>query len=204
MQKLISEEKGWKLKWSKKRKKVEEGRGKFVTAVRRPISTDANKTPKKAPVQARKSSLSTFQIWYASLISISPGRADKIIEARIAKGVKYKSLVNNSSDTSTVMAMTIFDTAVWHPALKFTAVLEKEPVKIYQKERQKFHICLWGCQRYSYIITWIFPSSYSGGIIDNENNTTHTDFSPQKYVNTLCWQDYLHSRWSPYSVLSII
>lgn len=95
-----------------KKKVEEERRGIFFTAVRRPISTDANKTPKKAPMQARKSSLSTFQIWYASYILISPERADKMIEARIAKGVKYKSLVNNSSDTSTVMAMTIFDTAV--------------------------------------------------------------------------------------------
>jgi len=34
----------------------------WLTATRRPISTVANKTPRKAPMQARKSNLSTFQI----------------------------------------------------------------------------------------------------------------------------------------------
>lgn len=60
---------------------------------------------------------------------MSPGRADRIIDARIAIGVKYKNRVNSSSDKKTVTAMTIFETAVSHPALKLTAVLEKEPVK---------------------------------------------------------------------------
>ena len=55
-----------------------------------------------------------------------------MIEARIVMGVKYKSLVSNSSDTSTVMAITIFDTTVWQPALKFTAVRENEPAEIDQ------------------------------------------------------------------------
>lgn len=50
------------------------------------------------------------------------------MEARIAVGVKYKSLVKNSSDMVTVMAMTMFDTGVSQPALKFTAVRENEPV----------------------------------------------------------------------------
>lgn len=58
-----------------------------ITAARRPISTDANKTPRKAPMQARKSSLSTLYILIASFMSISPGRADRMIEARMAIGV---------------------------------------------------------------------------------------------------------------------
>ena len=66
-------------------------------------------------------------------MSISPGRADRIIEARMAIGVKYNSLVNNSSDKNTAMAITMFDTTVSHPALKFTAVLEKEPAEIYPR-----------------------------------------------------------------------
>lgn len=98
-----------------------------LTETRRPISTDANKTPKKAPMQARKSSLSIFQILWTSLRSIRPGRADRMIEARIAIGVQYNSLMKNSNDISTVMAITIFDTVLSHPALKFTAVRENEP-----------------------------------------------------------------------------
>ena len=98
-----------KLKGSKKKKKK---KSIYITATIRPISTDANRTPRNAPRHARKSILSTFQIWKASFMSISPGRADRMIEARIVMGVKYKSLVSNSSDTSTVMAITIFDTTV--------------------------------------------------------------------------------------------
>lgn len=52
-----------------------------------------------------------------------------MIEARMAMGVKYKSLVSNSTDKITVRAITIFDTTVSHPALKFTAVLENEPAE---------------------------------------------------------------------------
>lgn len=58
---------------------------------------------------------------------MSPGKADRIIEANMATGVKYNSLVQNSSDISTVIAITMFDTAVSQPALKFTAVLENDP-----------------------------------------------------------------------------
>jgi hypothetical protein len=50
-----------------------------------------------------------------------------MIAERTAMGVKYKSLVNNSRDMITVMAITIFDIAVSHPALKFTALRENEP-----------------------------------------------------------------------------
>lgn len=58
---------------------------------------------------------------------MSPGKAERITEARIANGVKYNSLVINSNVIITVIAITIFDTTVSHPALKFTAVLENEP-----------------------------------------------------------------------------
>jgi hypothetical protein len=60
-------------------------------------------------------------------MSMSPGRAERIIDARIAIGVKYKSLVNNCNDIITVIAITILETKVSQPALKFTAVRENEP-----------------------------------------------------------------------------
>lgn len=68
-----------------------------------------------------------------------------MIEARIAVGVKYKSLVSNSSDIITVSAITMFDTTVSHPALKFTAVLENEPAKVkthqsHNHQRQVFEM----------------------------------------------------------------
>lgn len=102
-----------KMKLSKKVEKIKQK----YTPIARPISTDANKTPKKAPVQARKSILSTFQISRALLRSISPGTAERIIAARIAFGVKYKSPVKNLSDMRTVSAITMFDTIVSEPAL---------------------------------------------------------------------------------------
>lgn len=49
-------------------------------------------------------------------------------------GVKYNSLVKHCSDMITVMAMTMFDTGVSQPALKFTAVRENEPVHVHDKE----------------------------------------------------------------------
>lgn len=82
------------------------------TPIARPISTEENNTPKKAPAQARKSILSTFQISYAFLKSISPGTAERIIAASIALGVKYKSSVKNLRDTNTVSAITMLDTIV--------------------------------------------------------------------------------------------
>jgi hypothetical protein len=56
-----------------------------------------------------------------------------ITEARMATGVKYKSLVRSSNDMITVTAITIFDTAVSQPALKLTAVRENEPALSCQK-----------------------------------------------------------------------
>lgn len=60
---------------------------------------------------------------------MSPGRAEMITEARIATGVKYKSFVKNSRQMITVIAITMFDTAVSQPALKFTALRENEPAR---------------------------------------------------------------------------
>lgn len=98
-----------------------------LTAVKRPVSTDANRTPKNAPMHMMKSTLSTLQILRTSEISINPGRAARIIDARMATGVKYNSLVSSSNEIVTVMAMMMLETAVWQPALKFTAVRENEP-----------------------------------------------------------------------------
>lgn len=61
-------------------------------------------------------------------MSMSPGRAERIIEARIAVGVKYNNLVKHCSDMITTMAITIFEANVSHPAVKLTTVREKEPV----------------------------------------------------------------------------
>lgn len=61
---------------------------------------------------------------------MSPGRADMMIEARTAFGVKYTNLVNNCNDMSTEIDITTFDAKVSLPELKFTAVRENEPVKI--------------------------------------------------------------------------
>lgn len=80
-----------------------------------------------------KSTLSTLQMLHASAISMSPGRADRIIDARMATGVKYNSLVSSSNEIKTVMDMTILETVVWQPELKFTAVRENEPAKIFIK-----------------------------------------------------------------------
>lgn len=57
------------------------------TATERPISTDPNKTPKKVPKHIRKSILSIFHMLIASLKSINPGSADRMIDASIATGV---------------------------------------------------------------------------------------------------------------------
>ena len=59
-----------------------------LTARRRPISTEAKRTPKKAAMRTRKSSLSSFQMCKAPETSMRPGSAERIMEARIAVGVK--------------------------------------------------------------------------------------------------------------------
>lgn len=58
-----------------------------LTATARPISTDPKSTPTNAPRHVRKSILSTFQMLRASLMSIRPGSADKMMEASTAMGV---------------------------------------------------------------------------------------------------------------------
>jgi len=58
-----------------------------LTATASPISTDPNRTPTNAPRQMRKSILSIFHMLQASLMSISPGRADRMMEASTAMGV---------------------------------------------------------------------------------------------------------------------
>lgn len=65
----------------------------------------------------RKTILSTFQMSYTFLRSMSPGTAERIIAARIALGVKYKSPFKNLSDIRTVSAITMFDTIVSDPVL---------------------------------------------------------------------------------------
>jgi len=62
-------------------------------------------------------------------MSMSPGRAERIIEARIAVGVKYNSFVKHCSDMITTVAITMFDANVSQPAVKLTTVREKEPVQ---------------------------------------------------------------------------
>lgn len=52
-----------------------------------------------------------------------------MMEASIAVGVKQRNLVKTSSETITVIAITMFDTTVSQPALKFTAVLENDPIR---------------------------------------------------------------------------
>lgn len=52
-----------------------------------------------------------------------------MMEARMAFGVYSKRGVRKSSVRSTTMDITMFDTAVWHPAMKFTADREKEPAR---------------------------------------------------------------------------
>lgn len=85
-------------------------------------------TPKKAPMQAKKSSLSILHMRIAASISIRPRTADIMMAARIAFGVYLKSGVMNSKVRATTMAITMFETAVSTPAMKFTADRENEPI----------------------------------------------------------------------------
>lgn len=93
-------------------------------------------TPKNAPMQARKSNLSTFQSFTTASKSISPRTAFIIIAARTAFGVYSKRGVINSKVRSTTNDIIILETAVWQPVMKFTADLEKDP----GKERDEFSI----------------------------------------------------------------
>lgn len=53
--------------------------------------------------------------------------AEMMMEERMAFGVYSKRGVRKRRVRSTTMDITMFDTAVWHPAMKFTADLENEP-----------------------------------------------------------------------------
>lgn len=88
-----------------------------LTEIKRPISTETKTTPKKAPMQAAKSSLSIFHMRTAASKSIRPRTADIMIAARMAFGVYLKSGVMNTNVRATTMAITMFETAVWHPAM---------------------------------------------------------------------------------------
>jgi hypothetical protein len=54
--------------------------------------------------------------------------AEMMMEARMAFGVYLKRGVMNCSVKNTTTDITIFETAVWQPAMEFTADREKEPV----------------------------------------------------------------------------
>ncbi len=89
----------------------------MLTAIRRPISTLMNKTPKKAPNSARKSNLSTFQMRYAALMSINEVTAAMMTAARMVLGAYLKSGVRANKTTITTSDITMFDTVVYAPAL---------------------------------------------------------------------------------------
>lgn len=97
------------------------------TAIKRPISTEIKTTPKKAPMQAMKSDLSIFHIRITASMSIKPITAHIMIEASMAFGVYLNSGVMSSNVKNTTQDITMFETAVWHPAMKFTADRENDP-----------------------------------------------------------------------------
>lgn len=80
-------------------------------------------------MHARKSNLSIFHIRIAASKSKSPATADIMIAARIAFGVYLKRGVMNSKVKNTTQDITIFETAVSHPAMKLTADRENEPAR---------------------------------------------------------------------------
>ena len=101
----------------------------FITAIRRPISTLLKITPKKAPMQATKSNLSIFHSRITASMFTRFITAAIIIEASTAFGVYLNSGVMTSRVSNTTMDMTMFDTAVLQPAIKFTAEREKDPAQ---------------------------------------------------------------------------
>ena len=89
----------------------------LLTAIKRPISTDLNTTPKNAPMQATKSNLSVFQIRYAASKSIRPITAVMMIDARMEFGVYLKSGVISSKVKNTTVDITTLEIGVWQPAM---------------------------------------------------------------------------------------
>lgn len=84
----------------------------MLTAIRRPISTDTKKTPRKAPKHARKSNLSIFQISHAARRSIKDRTAEMMIAERMQFGVYLNKGVSTNKTTSTTMAIIMLDIAV--------------------------------------------------------------------------------------------
>lgn len=83
-----------------------------LTAIRSPISTETKMTPKNAPIQAMKSSLSTLKIKIAAWISIKGITALMMIAARMAFGVYLKRGVRKSNVKRTTIDIMMFETAV--------------------------------------------------------------------------------------------
>ena len=74
-------------------------------------------TPKKAPMQATKSNLSTFQIRKAARKSTRLITAEMMIDDMTAFGVYLKRGVITSRVSNTTRDMIILDTGVLQPAI---------------------------------------------------------------------------------------
>ncbi|KAL4556023.1 hypothetical protein LXL04_038658 [Taraxacum kok-saghyz] len=83
--------------------------------MRRPISTEAQTTAKKAPIQAKKCNLSIFHSSKTASKSMRPTTAFMMMDARIAFGVYLNNGVMTKRVNITIHDMTILDTAVLHP-----------------------------------------------------------------------------------------
>lgn len=92
-----------------------------------PISTEIKMTPKNAPMQAMKSNLSIFHKRITASISTRLTTADMMMAARIAFGMNLNRGVITINVNRTIIDMTMFETAVWQPAMKFTAERENDP-----------------------------------------------------------------------------
>ncbi|EYU23676.1 hypothetical protein MIMGU_mgv1a024528mg [Erythranthe guttata] len=89
----------------------------------RPISMEMKTTPKKAPIQATKSNLSIFHI-------------NIMMAARIALGVYLNKGVITSNVSKTTIDITMFDTAVLHPAITRDPTSRSAMKKNCAKEKQ--------------------------------------------------------------------
>jgi hypothetical protein len=98
-----------------------------LTATARPSWTEIKITPKKAVNMTRKSNLSIFQMWQAAGISMRPITAVTMIAPNTTLGVYWNNGIRKRSVTITVTDITIFEAAVFAPALLLTAEREKAP-----------------------------------------------------------------------------
>lgn len=78
---------------------------------------DMKTTPKKAPMHAMKSNLSTFQIVYAASMSIRLSTAEMMMAASTAFGVYLNRGVITSKVSITTIDITMLDTGVQQPAM---------------------------------------------------------------------------------------